>query len=100
DVCSSDLEGSLRDVDVDGVPEAEEESLHGLLHVELLASEDMKVADLRDPQLDGLGLKRPAISSSPSQHYPCTLVSRSIDQSISPCPAAQLRNPPGSNGRW
>lgn len=66
------LEGSLRDVDVDGVPEAEEESFHGLLHVELLASEDMKVADLRDPQLDDLGLKRPAISSSPSQHYPCT----------------------------
>ena len=66
------LEGSLRDVDVDGIPEAEEESFHGLLHVELLASEVFKVADLRDPQLDDLGLKRTAISSSPSQHYPCT----------------------------
>lgn len=66
------LEGSLRDVDVDGVPEADEESFQGLLHVELLASDDMTVADLRDPQLDDLGLKRPAISSSPSQHYPCT----------------------------
>src|SRR5699024_4074781 len=77
------LVGSLRDVDVDGVPEAEEDSFHGLLHVELLASADMKVADLRDPQLDDLGLKRPAISSSPSQHYPCT---RTVAKSILPSP--------------
>ncbi|WP_025776665.1 RES family NAD+ phosphorylase [Brevibacterium sp. VCM10] len=66
------LEGSLRDGDVSGIPEAEEESFHGLLHVELLASEEMQVADFRDPQLDDLGLKRTAISSNPSQHYPCT----------------------------
>lgn len=64
---------------MNGIPEAEEESFHGLLHVELIASADMKVADLRDPQLDKLDLKLTTISSGPSQHYPC---SRTVAKAI------------------
>lgn len=66
------LEGALRDVDLVGVPEADEESFQGLLHIELTPQESFTVVDLRDRQLAALGLGREAVSSSASQHYPCT----------------------------
>lgn len=81
------LEGALRDVDENGIPEAEEESFQGLLHAELQSAKTFTVADLRDERLESWGLDRSAVASSPSQHYPCTrTVAKAIhasDQNLS-----------------
>jgi hypothetical protein len=49
-----------------------EEHLHEKLLAHIQAPASATLGDLRDPQLDKLGLKRSQIVSSPAEHYPCT----------------------------
>jgi hypothetical protein len=47
-------------------------SLRDSLLANVVAPADLRLADLRDPVLDAIGLGRTQIASSPSEHYPCT----------------------------
>lgn len=66
------LETSLHDVHTATPRVVPELSLHGKLHARLAAPRDLTLIDLRDPQLERLGLDRTAVSSSAPEHYPCT----------------------------
>ncbi|WP_413334577.1 RES family NAD+ phosphorylase [Brevibacterium sp. GP-SGM9] len=66
------LETVLRDVGDWDVREVSEDQFYGQLHCELVTTEAIRVADLRDPQLKTLGIARSAIASSQQEHYPCT----------------------------
>src|SRR5690625_2016305 len=47
-----------------------ERSLHGYLHAQVVPPTDMTVVDLRDPQLQALGLARENLANSSFEHYP------------------------------
>ncbi len=47
-------------------------SLRASLLANVVTPTDLRLADLRDPVLNALGLQRTQIASSPSEHYPCT----------------------------
>ena len=49
-----------------------ERDLRGKLLAHLRVPVTATLADLRDPQLERLGLARPQVVSSPAEHYPCT----------------------------
>lgn len=66
------LETSFHDVHTQTPRVVSELSLHGKLHARLIPPCDMELIDLRDPQLNRLGLTRPQLASSSPEHYPCT----------------------------
>jgi len=47
-------------------------ALRGKLLAHIRLPSDVALGDLRDPQLDKLGLARTQVVSSPAEHYPCT----------------------------
>lgn len=65
------LETSLHNVSV-GSRVVSEMALLGKLHAQVLPPRDLQLVDLRDKQLQALGLDRENIASSASEHYPCT----------------------------
>lgn len=65
------LETSLHNVTVASRVVAEI-SLLGKLHAQVMPPRELLLADLRDEQLQALGLDRTNIASSSSEHYPCT----------------------------
>lgn len=73
------LETSLHDVH-ENVPRiVSERALLGKLHARIVPPDDLHMVDLRDEQLDALGLSRPHVASSSAEHYPCTrTVARAI----------------------
>lgn len=66
------LEAVFHDVHELGSMTVYEEHLHEKLLAHIQAPQTMTLADLRDPQLNKLGLNRSQIVSSPAEHYPCT----------------------------
>ena len=66
------LETSLHDVHEQQQRVVSEMSLLGKLHARVVPPAPLRLIDLRDPQLNRLGLTRQNIASSPSEHYPCT----------------------------
>lgn len=56
-----------------------ERSLHGYLHAQVVPPTNMTVVDLRDPQLQALGLTRENLANSSFEHYPCT---RKVAQAV------------------
>jgi hypothetical protein len=65
------LETVFHDVQPDGGV-IYERQLRGMLLAHVLPPEPMVLADLRDPELDRLGLSRPQVVAGPAEHYPCT----------------------------
>lgn len=65
------LETSFHNVSM-GSRVVSEMSLLGKLHAQVLPPRDLHLVDLRDAQLQALGLERENIASSSSEHYPCT----------------------------
>lgn len=59
-----------------------ERNLRGKLLAHLRVPTAATLADLRDPELQRLGLSRPQVVSSPAEHYPCTrrLAVAALDQ--------------------
>ena len=49
-----------------------EQSLREMLVAHVRTAEELRLADLRDPVLESIGIKREQIASSPSEHYACT----------------------------
>lgn len=49
-----------------------ERDLRGKLMAHLRVPTEVVLGDLRDPELDRLGVSRAQIVSSPAEHYPCT----------------------------
>lgn len=49
-----------------------ERDLRGKLLAHLRVPAAATLGDLRDPELERLGLSRPQVVSSPAEHYPCT----------------------------
>ena len=43
-----------------------------MLVAHVRTAEELRLADLRDPVLESIGIKREQIASSPSEHYACT----------------------------
>ena len=81
------LESSLHDAHEQEPRVVSEMSLLGKLHARVIPPSALRLTDLRDPQLDALGLARENLASSPSEHYPCTRrVARAIHASP-PAPA-------------
>lgn len=56
-----------------------EMQLHGRFHAHVMSPVDLHLVDLRDEQLEGLGLIRANLASSYPEHYPCT---RRVAQAI------------------
>jgi hypothetical protein len=76
------LETVLRDVGEWNVREVYEARFYGQLHVGLETTATLQVADLRNSALTRLNIPRPAITSSPQEHYPCTrIVAKAIHAS-------------------
>lgn len=73
------LETSFHDVHLLQPRVVSELALHGSLHAQLLPPQPLTVVDLRDDQLDALGLSRENLASSSYEHYPCT---RRVAQAI------------------
>lgn len=46
--------------------------LHGRLHAQLLPPRELLVVDLRDGELERLGIERSQVVTSPAEHHPCT----------------------------
>lgn len=59
-----------------------ERDLRGKLLAHLRVPDVAGLGDLRDPELDRLGLTRPQVVSGPAEHYPCTrrLAGEALDQ--------------------
>jgi hypothetical protein len=66
------LETALHGVSEWARREVAELGLLGLHHAQLLLPGGLTFADLRDPQLQLLGLERSHLASSSAEHYPCT----------------------------
>ncbi len=79
------LETSFRDVHTLQPRVVSEAALLGKFHARLVPSEPLSVVDLRDHVLRDLAFAREQVTSSPSEHYPCT---RQIAQAIHAAPGA------------
>lgn len=66
--------------------------LHGRLQAHVTPPTELHVVDLRDEQLENLGLVRANIASSPPEHYPCT---RRVAQAIYSMPNKTGPRPAG-----
>lgn len=66
------LETVFHDVHAAGGNIVYERDLRGKLLAHLRVPASAALADLRDPQLDRLGLTRPQLVSGTAEHYPCT----------------------------
>ena len=66
------LETVFHDVHHDSGRIVYERNLRGMLMAHVRAPAVARVADLRDPELARLGLRREQIVSSDAEHYPCT----------------------------
>ena len=66
------LETVFHDVHQEGSGFVYEEHLHEKLLAHIQAPAGATLGDLRDPQLDELGLARSQIVSSSAEHYPCS----------------------------
>lgn len=66
------LETVFHDVHQVGGRIVYERDLRGKLLAHLRLPVAATLGDLRDPELDRLGLTRPQVVSSPAEHYPCT----------------------------
>lgn len=66
------LETVFHDVHHDSSRTIYERDLRGKLLAHVRVPAVAALGDLRDPQLDRLGLKRSEVVSSPAEHYPCT----------------------------
>jgi hypothetical protein len=66
------LETVFHDVHHDGSRTIYERHLRGKLLAHVRVPAVAMLGDLRDPELDRIGLQRRAIVSSPAEHYPCT----------------------------
>ncbi|EMQ99839.1 RES family NAD+ phosphorylase [Paeniglutamicibacter gangotriensis] len=76
------LETSLHDVHVRRPRVVSELSLLGKLHARVVPPGPLDLIDLRDMQLEALGLVRENVASSSTEHYPCTRkVARTIHAS-------------------
>ena len=65
------LETVFHDVEPD-IGEVLEDTLRVYALAHLTPPPDLTVVDLRDPVLVSLGVRRPAVSASGPEHYPCT----------------------------
>jgi hypothetical protein len=66
------LETVFHDVHQVGGRVVYERDLRGKLLAHLRLPEVAVLGDLRDPELDRLGMSRPQVVSSAAEHYPCT----------------------------
>jgi RES domain len=66
------LETVFHDVHHDSARTIYERDLRGKLLAHLRVPAVAALGDLRDPELDRLGLTRDQVVSSPAEHYPCT----------------------------
>ena len=80
------LETVFHDVHTDGGKIIYERDLSRKLLAHIEVPVDAALGDLRDSQLQTLGLKRSQVVSSPAEHYPCTraLVIAALNQSHAP----------------
>ena len=80
------LETVFHDVHSEGSGVIYERQLTEKLLAHVRVPTDAVLGDLRDPQLEALGLQRGAVASSPAEHYPCTrrLVIATLAQSHTP----------------
>lgn len=76
------LETVFHDVHQVGGRIVYERDLRGKLLAHLRLPVEAALGDLRDPELDRLGLSRPQVVSSAAEHYPCTrrLACAALDQ--------------------
>lgn len=73
------LETSFHDVHTLQPRVVSELALHGTLHAQVMPPRPLTVVDLRDLQLQHLGLSRDNLANSSYEHYPCT---RRVAQAI------------------
>lgn len=66
------LETSLHDIHTNKPRVLLEQSLVGKLYARISPPQDLELVDLRDERLSELQLSRENLSSSSSEHYPCT----------------------------
>lgn len=86
------LETSLHDIHEQKPRVVSEMALLGKLHARVVPPTRLDLVDLRDPQLNSLGLRRENLASSSPEHYPCT---RAVAQAIHAIPHSLSEPAPG-----